>query len=69
MSAPGGVEPPGGVLYQLDEALDLLADLEDAWDALTAAGYLTVVLAIEAEIELLSRKLEFGEPEGGDSVG
>lgn len=56
------------VSYELDEALDLLADLEDAWDALMAAGYLTLVLAIESEIALLSRKLGLDEPRGGDDV-
>jgi hypothetical protein len=32
----------------LDEALDLLADLEDARDALSDSRHLTVVVAVES---------------------
>ena len=65
MTMPKGPEPPRAVSYELQEALDLLADLEDARDSLLASGHLTVVLAVETEIVLLSRKLQFEDPEGG----
>jgi hypothetical protein len=55
-------EPPDGVIYGLDEALALLAALEDAADALIQSRHLTVVLSVEAEIRLLSRRLGFDEP-------
>lgn len=59
------VEPPGQVVYDLDEALTLLAVLEDARDVLIASDHLVGVLAIEAEIRLLSHRLGFDEPLGG----
>lgn len=58
-------EPPRHVWYGLDEALELLAALEDARDALIDSGQLTVVVALEAEVRELSRKLDFDDPEGG----
>lgn len=58
MSGPGR-EPPREVWYGLDEALELLADLEDTRDALIDAGHLGVVLKVEAQIRVLSRKLHF----------
>lgn len=61
---PAG-EPPDAVRYDLDEAMTLLAALEDARDALIDGGFLGVVLAIEAEIRLLSRRLGFDDPSGG----
>ena len=64
-------EPPGEVVYALGEALDLLAALEDARDALLASAHLTVVMAVEDEIAVVGRKLGFGNPEGdaGDVDG
>ena len=59
--ADTGAEPPAYVQYDLDDALDLLADLEDARDALIEAGQLGVVLAVEAQIRTLSRKLGFDD--------
>lgn len=64
MSFPGEREPPRHVWYSLDEALELLAALEDARDALIDAGHLTVVVALEAQVRELSRKLDFDDPEG-----
>lgn len=58
-------EPPGSITYTLEEALTLLAALEDANDALMQGGYLTVVVSIEAEIQLLNRKLRFDDSDGG----
>ncbi len=57
--------PPDDVHLTLDEALDVLAALEDARDALLSSSYLTVVLVVEAEIRMLSRTLGFDAPEGG----
>jgi hypothetical protein len=59
------LEPPEAVQYSLDEALTLLAALEDARDALIESRHLAVVLTIEADIRLLSRKLGFRDLEGG----
>lgn len=58
-------EPPEQVTYDLDEALTLLAALEDGRDALIDSGHLAVVVVIEAQIRLLSRRLGFGDPFGG----
>jgi hypothetical protein len=62
MSSP---RPPRDIRLSLDEALALLADLEDARDALIDSDRLAVVVAIEAQIRLLSRRLGFDDPEGG----
>lgn len=59
------VGPPDRVVDGLDEALTLLAVLEDARDALIASGHLAGVLATEAEIRLLSHGLGFDEPPRG----
>ncbi len=58
-------DPPASVVYGLDEALTLLAALEDARDALIESGQLAVVVSVESEVRLLSRKLGFQDPEGG----
>lgn len=55
-------EPPDAVVFALDEALTLLAALEDARDAMIESGHLTVVVFVETEIRLLSRRLGFDEP-------
>ncbi len=62
-------EPPEEVRYSLDEGLTLLAVLEDARDALIDSGHLAVVVAVEVEIRLLSRRLGFEDPEGGSDGG
>ena len=66
MSDPNGAEPPGFVWYTLDEALELLAALEDARGALTDSGHLTVVLALEPQLRELNRKLGFDDQGGAD---
>lgn len=58
-------EPPHEVLYHLDEALELLAALEDAREALAETDYLAAVAEVEHEIARLHRKLGFGRPFGG----
>jgi hypothetical protein len=52
-------EPPGGVEYALDEALDLLAALEDARDVLLETDHLSVLAQVEHQIQILSRRLGF----------
>ncbi len=52
-------EPPRQVWYELNEALLLLADLEDARDALIQADQFGVVVAVEAQIRALHRRLDF----------
>ena len=54
---PRQQEPPRYVWYTLEEALELLAALEDARDSLINAGHLTVVVAIEAQVRDLNRRL------------
>jgi hypothetical protein len=63
MTNPGNEEPPRHVAYSLDEALELLADLEDARDGLIDSGYLVPVVGIENQVRLLSRRLGFDDME------
>ncbi|MCI0347012.1 MAG: hypothetical protein L0221_16485 [Chloroflexi bacterium] len=62
-------EPPERVVYDLDDALTLLAALEDARDALIDSGHLAAVVSVETEIRVLSRKLRFQDPDGGTHGG
>jgi hypothetical protein len=62
MTVPG---PPEEVIYDLEESLELLAALEDAYNALTDTDHLAVVAQVEHEIARLSRKLRFDRPSGG----
>ena len=57
-------EPPRQVWFDLEEALDLLAALEDARDALVDSSHLGVVLRVEDQIRQVSRKLDFDDPKG-----
>jgi hypothetical protein len=57
--ASGDQEPPDDISLSLDQALRLLAGLEDARDALIDSDHLAVVVQVEDEIRLLSRKLGF----------
>lgn len=65
MTFPGGQEPPRHIWYGLEEALELLAVLEDAADALTGSGHLAVVVAVEDQVRALNRRLHFDDPDGG----
>ena len=65
MAAASDNEPPVAIRYSLAEALDLLADLEDARDVLIDSDRLAAVVVIEAQIRLLSRRLGLEDPEGG----
>ena len=60
-------EPPREIWFDLEEALQLLAVLEDARDALIDSGHLPMVVGLEAEIRGLSRKLDLDEPGGPDA--
>ena len=64
----GEHEPPRHVWYSLEEALELLAVLEDARDALTDSGHLVVVVDVEAQVRDLNRRLDFADPEGDDDA-
>ena len=65
---PPPPEPPDGIRFGLDEALTLLAALEDARDASIESGHLVVVLAVEHEIRIIGHRLGFGEAHGGSSA-
>jgi hypothetical protein len=67
VSWPDDLEPPGEIRLRLDEALSLVGALEDARDALIDSGHLSVVVSVEAEIRVLSRRLGFGDPDGGSN--
>ncbi len=68
MSSPEGNRPPEGVWYGAEDALELLAVLEDARDALIDSRHLTVVLALELQVRQLNGKLGFGDQEGDDGI-
>ena len=53
--------PPTSVTLDLDEALDLLAALEEARDTLRDTEHLAGVVSLEAQIQLLSRRLGFDD--------
>jgi hypothetical protein len=63
----GGVEhepaagPPGDVVLTLEQALELLAALEDARDILVDTDHLAVLAQVEDQIQRLSRKLGFDQ--------
>jgi hypothetical protein len=57
-------QPPAAISYALDEALDLLADLEDASRTMLEADLLAAVIILDHQIALLTRKLGFDDTEG-----
>jgi len=59
-------EPPARVQYGLEEALDLLAALEEARDALITTDHLAEAAQVENQVQLLSRRLGFDESGGQD---
>ncbi len=59
-------EPPHVVAFDLEEALNLLAALEDSWDTISNTDHFAVLSQVEHQIEILSRKL--GLDEGGFDV-
>lgn len=62
----GEDEPPTSVTFGLEEALELLAALEEARATLRDGEHLAGVLALEAQIPLLSRRLGFDD--GGNDA-
>jgi hypothetical protein len=46
-------------VYDLEDALELLAALEDTRDVLADSDHLAVLVQVEHQIELLSRRLGF----------
>lgn len=59
-------QPPDRITYDLEEALDLLAALEDALEVVVNTDYLSVVAEVENEVARLHRKLGFEHPGGED---
>ncbi len=59
-------EPPRYIWYDLDEAVDLLAVLEDAKLAALDSGALSIVVVLEHQIHVLHRKLEISDSGGTD---
>ena len=59
--ADGEKEPPTSVTYDLEEALELLAALEEARDTLRDTEHLAGVLTLEGQIQLLSHRLGFDD--------
>jgi hypothetical protein len=58
-------QPPAEVVYDLGEALELLAALEDAREVLATSDHLAVVAQVEHEVNRLHRKLGLDRPFGG----
>jgi hypothetical protein len=59
-------EPPDTVTFGLEEALDLLASLEDSRDVLVDTDHFAVLSQVEHQIQRLNHKL--GVDEGGPDV-
>ena len=59
--ANGEEEPPTSVSLDLEEALGLLAALEEARDTLRDTEHFAGVLTLEAQIQMLSRRLGFDD--------
>ena len=59
-------DPPEQINLGLDEAIELLAALEDARDVLIETDHLSVLVQVEHQIQLVSRKL--GVEQGGSDV-
>ena len=64
MAVPPDREPPAQVTYGLEEALELLAALEDARDVLSQGDHLSVLAAVEHQVATLNRRLGFEDPRG-----
>jgi len=65
-SMSSALEPPDRISYGLEEALELLATLEDAQEVLAESDHLAVLARVEHQIVDLSRKLGFDQTPGGD---
>lgn len=64
MTEPVG--PPGSISYDLEAALELLAALDDARDALADSDHLAVLVEIEHQVALLGHRLGFASSSGGE---
>jgi hypothetical protein len=53
------------LIYRLEDALDLLAALEDSRDVLIDTDHLAVLSQVEHQIQILSRRLGL-DPGGSD---
>lgn len=62
-----GVEPPDEVVYDLEEALDLLTALEEASATLRDTEHLAGVLLLDGQIQVLLHKLRLDD--GGSDAG
>jgi hypothetical protein len=58
---PANTEPPGRINYSLEDALELLAALEDSRDVLVTTDHLSVLAQVEHQIQVLGRKLGFDQ--------
>jgi hypothetical protein len=65
MATAPGWEPPVEIRLDLDEALEVLAALEEARDALLTTDHLVEVAVVSAQVQRISHKLGFEDPEGG----
>lgn len=59
-------EPPNEIVLSLDEALDLLSLLEDAFTSFEEVGLLAGAVLIDGAIQMLARKLGFDDLGGSD---
>ncbi len=66
MAAGPESDPPEQIDLGLNEALDLLAALEDARDVVIDTDHLSVLAQVEHQIQVVSRKLGFEQ--GGSDV-
>jgi hypothetical protein len=65
--ANGDDGPPDEVVYDLEEALDLLTALEAARDTLRDTEHYAGVVLLEGQIQVLHRKLRLDD--GGPDAG
>jgi hypothetical protein len=65
MHSPTG-EPPRVALFDLEEALNLPAALEDGRDVLVDTDHLVVLSQVEHQIQILSRKLGLDQGDAND---
>jgi len=61
MTFSGDAEPPAQVTYSLEEALELLAALEEAGGALRSTDHLVELAQVEQEARRLHGKLGLGD--------
>lgn len=66
MAAGPEFDPPEQIDLGLNEALDLLAALEDARDVLIVTDHLSVLAQVEHQIQVVSGRLGF-EQGGSDA--